>query len=98
MLNAFASNFTLTLSVTLKILDRVISAAQLPGPTNVLRPKLPEQPRQGSEKVRTGPVVVKFVLLPTREIPQPFAQLLCPTPLTPFTLEFGRSFLPRSRL
>src|SRR3981189_3498377 len=58
MLNAFASNFTLTLSVTLKVLDRVISAVQYPGPTNVLRPRLPVQPRHGDEIVMAGPVVV----------------------------------------
>src|SRR4051794_26141917 len=98
MLKAFTSNFTLTRSVTLNILDKVMSAVQLPGPTNVFRPRLPVQPRQGEESVRTGPVVVKFDVSPTRAIPQPFAQLSCPTPLTPLTLEFGLSFRPRSRL
>src|SRR6476469_7883461 len=42
-----ASNLRLTLSVTLKILARVMSATQLPGPTKLLRPRLPTQPRQG---------------------------------------------------
>src|SRR5689334_3998055 len=46
-LKACASNLMFTRSVNLKVLDRVMSAAQLPGPTKVLRPRLPTQVMHG---------------------------------------------------
>src|SRR5207253_5780400 len=49
-LNPCASNFKFTRSVNLKTLARVMSAAHAPGPTKVLRPRFPAQPRQGVEK------------------------------------------------
>src|SRR5258708_30249735 len=98
-LKAFASNLTLTLSVILKVFDRVISAAQLPGPTKLLRPRVPAQPRHGVENVTFGPEVVMTPLTGSWSVaPQPFAQLLWLTPPTLETLALGRSFLPWSKL
>src|SRR6266849_7107891 len=77
-LKALASNFRLTLAVILKVLDRVISANHWPGPTKLLRPRLPTQPGHGVESARLGPEpeVVKVSGSAVGEIPQPFAQAL----------------------
>ena len=72
-LKPLASNFMFTRSVNLKIFDKVISAAQLPGPTNELRPKLPTQAKQGAENVIPGEVVVNTPP-PWFTFPQPLAQ------------------------
>src|SRR5258708_40305975 len=75
-LKAFASNFTLTLSVILKVFDRAISAAQLPGPTKLLRPRVPTQPRHGVETLTFGPEVWITPLLGSWSVaPQPLSQL-----------------------
>src|SRR5215467_10974050 len=65
-LKAAASNFRLNRSVNLKFFDRVRSDAQKPGPTKVLRPRLPTQPKHGA--VRTGRLVAVLAA-------QPFAQV-----------------------
>src|SRR6266705_1054807 len=70
MLNACASNFKLTRSVNLKVFDNVISAYHCPGPTKVLRARLPTQPKQGA--LRVG----KFDWLGPLSPNQPFAQTL----------------------
>src|SRR5258708_2642163 len=98
-LKAFASNFMLTLSVILKILDRVISAYHWPGPTNVLRPRLPTHPKQVG-LLRTGKLPCGGGSgFPSASVGnQPSAQVLWLKLLKPVTLLSGRSFLPRSRL
>ena len=53
-LNPLASNFMFTRSVNLKTFDNVMSAYHWPGPRNVLRPKLPLQPKHGAENVMPG--------------------------------------------
>src|SRR5208337_3666233 len=88
MLNAAASNFRLNRSVSLKFLDRVMSADQKPGPTKVLRPRLPRQPRQGAEKVGRP-------LWP--EPAQPFAHVEWVPPDQLDIVLSGRSFRPPVR-
>src|ERR1700686_3611946 len=78
-----------TRSVNLKVFDNVISAYHWPGPRNVLRPRLPVQPRHGEEKVMfTGVAAAN----------QPLAHWSWVIPPTRGTLALGRSFLPPSRL
>src|ERR1035437_5718302 len=93
-LNAAASNFRLNRSVSLKFLDSVRSDDQKPGPTNVLRPKFPRQPKQGSE--RTGRLPCGggsgFPLASVGN--QPPAHVLR-LKVAWATLLSGRSFLPR---
>src|ERR1700687_3244965 len=85
-LSASASNFKLNRSVSLKVFARVKSVCQMPGPTNVLRPRLPEHARHGAE--RTG----RLVWPPAA---QPFAHVLWLKLPKRGTLLFGRVFRPR---
>src|SRR5579864_9125286 len=90
MLNAAASNFRPTFSVTLKFLAKVMSVSHEPGPTNVLRPRLPRQPRHGGVKVGTPENFDPVAGL----VFQPLAH----SALVGWKLaneEFGRSFRPR---
>src|SRR5450759_77481 len=91
-LNAAASNFRLNRSVSLKFLESVRSVDQKPGPTNVLRPKFPRQPKHGGE--RTGRPVWPPELTPVVGS-KPFAQVLRLKFPKWATLLSGRSFLPR---
>src|ERR1700675_538877 len=85
-LKASASNFRLNRSVNLKVFARVRSVCQRPGPTNVLRPRLPAQAKHGEE--RTG----RLVWPPAA---QPFAHVLRLKLPKLGTLLSGRSFRPR---
>src|SRR4051794_27361010 len=100
MLKAFASNFKLTRSVILKILERVMSAVQFPGPTKELRPRLLVHARQ-SGRERIGKPAWLGDAHPSRASPlehHPLAQTLWLKPLKDFKLLSGLSFLPPSRL
>src|SRR5438270_12447073 len=90
MLNAAASNFKFTRSVNLKVFDNVISAYHWPGPSKVLRPRLPSQPRQVGA-VSTG----RLAKLAAPD--QPCSQSSRLKLLKPETLPLGRSFLPPSK-
>src|ERR1035437_5086666 len=95
-LNAAASNLRLKRSVSLKFLDSVVSADQKPGPTNVLRPKLPRQPKHGL--VRTGRLLCGggrgFPLASVGNQPSAHVARL---KVAWETLLSGRVFLPRVR-
>src|SRR6266851_93464 len=97
-LKALASNFRLNRSVSLKFLVTLRSVCHRPGPTNVLRPRLPRQARHGAVSVgrfgweRVPPTQPPITLPPEH---QPFAQVLWLKLLKPGTLLLGRSFRPR---
>ena len=74
MLKALASNFKAIRSVNLKVFDSVISAYHWPGPTKVLRPRLPTHAMHGDENVMPGEAVITSVPLPC-VAPHPLAQL-----------------------
>src|SRR5438128_10404084 len=87
MLKACASNFKFTRSVNLKSLASVMSDAHSPGPTNVLRPRLLVQARQGLDKTGVPPVPA--------DGPQPvFQRLLSGLKLD--SVDFGPALRPCS--
>src|ERR1017187_2862285 len=97
-LNALASNFRLNRSVSLNSFVRLMSVWKMPGPTNVLRPRLPTQPRHGLLSVGRFDWERVPPTQPPRTAPpwhQPFAQVLWLKLPKPERLLSGRSFLPR---
>src|SRR6202047_4779919 len=74
----------LTRSVNLKVLPKVISAYHCPGPTKVLRPRFPAQPRHGLEKLFASP---------GSAVAHPFSQAARLLPSKRGITELGRSSL-----
>src|SRR6267378_2016226 len=106
-LNASASNLKLNRSVSLKVFARVKSVCQMPGPTNVLRPRLPAQPKHAGafsvgrfdwERMPpTQPPRTVTAGPPGTGEHQPFAHVLWLRLPKPGMLLSGRVFRPRVR-